>query len=395
MKIKELIQFIQSANINFMIGSGASRPYLATLGSIENWLTALAEDNQISDRVYKIVEASIYKKFYETVIEPNKTVSYSRDSKCIETKDNYRSLLTAWNGIMNKRRSKIQGKQVNLFTTNVDLMIEYASSGLGIELNDGFKGSVDMLYNESNFMRSINQTSLHFQYVAEIPVFNLMKVHGSVNWEQWRVNSIKNNRIWYLGIDEALKNIPEDKFIEPIYVDSEGNEKDKSYAQLIEEAKNMDGIDESIYEDFLKSYRKMVIVNPTKRKFEQTVVDFHFYELMRIYANALEKENAMLFVTGFSFADEHIATITKRAADSNPTLQIIIFAYNDEEEANFRKYLWIDSTCVNNNIKILTPSFFKAANADDEYKQLMESFEVFDLKSVAGVFNYIESQIHE
>lgn len=58
----------------------------------------------------------------------------------------------------------------------------------------------------------------------------------------------------------------------------------------------------------------------------------------------------------FSFADEHIATITKRAADNNPTLQIVIFAYNDVEEANYRKYLWIDSACINNNIKIITPS---------------------------------------
>lgn len=32
---------------------------------------------------------------------------------------------------------------------------------------------------------------------------------------------------------------------------------------------------------------------------------------------------------------------------------------------------------------------------EDEYKRLMESIEVFDLKSVAGVFKYIESQIHE
>lgn len=330
-----------------------------------------------------------------TVIAPNKIISYSSEPLCIETKENYRSLLTAWNGILNKRRSKIQSKQVNLFTTNVDLMIEYASSGLGIELNDGFKGSVDMLYNESNFMRSINQTSLHFQYVAEVPVFNLMKVHGSINWEQRDANSIRNNNVWYFDIEEALKKIPDDKFVEPTYVDSEGNKKDKSYDQLIADAKEMKDIDESIYDEFINAYSKLVIVNPTKRKFEQTVVDFHFYELMRIYANALEKENALLFVTGFSFADEHIATITKRAADNNPTLQIVIFAYNDVEEANYRKYLWIDSACINNNIKIITPSSFRAANMEDEYKRLMESIEVFDLKSVAGVFKYIESQIHE
>ena len=41
MNIKELTYYIQSANINFLIGSGASRPYLATLGSIEKLPTRL------------------------------------------------------------------------------------------------------------------------------------------------------------------------------------------------------------------------------------------------------------------------------------------------------------------------------------------------------------------
>ena len=85
---------------------------------------------------------------------------------------------------------------------------------------------------------------------------------------------------------------------------------------------------------------------------------------MRIYANALEKENTILFVTGFSFADEHIAAITKRSAESNPTLQIIVFAFNDDEEEAFKKKLGITSVCLNNNITILTPSKFKNANQD-------------------------------
>ena len=165
MNIKELIQFIQSANINFMIGSGASRPYLATLGSIEEWLTRLAEDKKDKKLEYDVVEASIYKAFYESVIRPNR---FPGGSDYETTINNYRALLTAWNGIMNKRYSRLLNKQVNLFSTNVDLMIEQASSGMGIELNDGFKGSVEQIYEESNFMRSVNQTSLHFQYTSEI-----------------------------------------------------------------------------------------------------------------------------------------------------------------------------------------------------------------------------------
>ncbi len=69
MNIKELTYYIQSANINFLIGSGTSRPFLSTLGSIETWLTKLNEDRKSAkaDTKYKIVEASIYKAFYETL----------------------------------------------------------------------------------------------------------------------------------------------------------------------------------------------------------------------------------------------------------------------------------------------------------------------------------------
>jgi hypothetical protein len=44
----------------------------------------------------------------------------------------------------------------------------------------------------------------------------------------------------------------------------------------------------------------------------------------------LEKENTVLFALGFSFSDEHIREITIRALNSNPTLIVYIFAYNEE-----------------------------------------------------------------
>lgn len=393
MKIKELIQYIQSANINFMIGSGASRPYLATLGSIETWLTQLAEDRKSEKAEYIVIEASIYKAFYETVIKPNHLIS-EIDVNYTETKNNYKTFLAAWNGIMNKRNSRIHNKQVNLFTTNVDLMFEHSSTGMGIELNDGFQGSVEQLYDESNFMKSVNKTSLHFQYVSEIPVFNLMKVHGSINWEQTGNTGIKNNTFWYWYIEEAIKAIPSDKFIEIHHILPDGTQKEKTYDELVADARRLAIDDTTIYDEFLKHYRSLIIVNPTKHKFEETVIDFHFYELMRMYANALEKENTLLFAAGFSFADEHIASITKRAADVNPTLQIIVFAFNDAEEDSFKKRLGLMPACVNNNINILTPSNFKQDNPEDEYKALVDTITYFDMKTISNVFNFIEKHIY-
>ena len=234
-----------------------------------------------------------------------------------------------------------------------------------------------------------------FNIHPKIPVFNLLKIHGSINWAQTEANGIKNNINWSDSIDAELGKISTDSFVDIYYTDNTtGKKYTKTYDQLVSEAKKLEISDKNIYESFLDAYRSLIIINPTKRKFELTVVDYHFYELMRIYANALEKENTLLFVAGFSFADEHIATITKRAAESNPTLQIIVFAFNDEEEASFKEKLGITSVCLNNNITILTPSKFKNANQDDTIQDFVNSIKQFDIETIAKVFSYVENNIH-
>lgn len=395
MNLKELQYYIQSANINFLIGSGSSRPYLATLGSIEIWLTRLAEERESLEKdLYKTVEASIYKAFFEKVMFPNDNLNPT-NLDCKATVDNYKNFLTIWNNLLNKRHSRILNKQVNLFTTNIDLLIEKSAQGMGIELNDGFKGSVQPVFDESNFMRSVSQTSLHYQHISEIPSFNLLKVHGSLNWGDMDSRIVSDSLI-ISRIKEALKKIPADQFTTVDYIDPlDSKLKEKSYDQLIKDAKDLLVFDPSIFDSFLDEYHKLIIINPTKRKFSETVLEYHFYELIRIYSNALEKENSILFVTGFSFADEHLAKITKRAADSNPTLKIVIFAFSDNEEESFKKNLGISETCVNNNISILTPSRLKEANAsDNDCNDLLSKIDHFDMKTINEVFEYIDNNIH-
>lgn len=74
MTLDILRNFIQSANINFLYGSGISRPFLATLGNIEKWLTKLTEDN--SKEAYKeVIKASLYKAYCDEVILKNRHMS--------------------------------------------------------------------------------------------------------------------------------------------------------------------------------------------------------------------------------------------------------------------------------------------------------------------------------
>ena len=129
------------------------------------------------------------------------------------------------------------------------------------------------------------------------------------------------------------------------------------------------------------------MINPRKAKFRETVLDLHFYELMRLYANALEKPTTCLFAMGFSFADEHIAQITRRAVASNPTLLVIIFAYDDGAKEAIQEC--IGESNNNNNIIILSPKEFKAAQ-DEEGKNAVEELKVFDL---ASINKYVFGQI--
>ena len=150
-------------------------------------------------------------------------------------------------------------------------------------------------------------------------------------------------------------------------------------------------MDFSQFDPFLNSYEKFIMVNPTKHKFQETVMDMHFYELMRLYSNSLEKENSILFVIGFSFADEHIAKLTMRAADSNPTLQIVVFAYSDSEVDSFKKNLNLSGSSLNSNVTILTPSIVKRVNK--EFTDTLNTISNFSLESVNIVFNIIRSSI--
>lgn len=388
MTLDILRNFIQSSHINFLYGSGVSRPYLATLGNIEKWLTVLAEDT--GDEAYKeVIEASLYKAYCDGVILKNQYLSFASDEKFLNTKSAYAEFFSICNELMNKRNSQLLSKQINLFTTNIDLLVEETLSKSGIELNDGFRGTIKPVYNESNFQISLSKASMQFHKQSEVPMFNLIKVHGAVNWiEQDGVIISDTLPLW--EIEHALKKIDKDFFVNLQNADKT----EKTFDEVKTEA---DGIalmiPDDAYKDFFEAYNKIVMINPTKEKFKTSVLDYHFYELMRIYSNALERENSILFVMGFSFADEHIAQITKRAADTNPTLQVIVFAYSDEDEEGYKKNLQIEHGCSNNNILILTPSSFRESN-QDKYNELCSKVCRFDLKTINLLFKEISKNIH-
>ena len=83
-----------------------------------------------------------------------------------------------------------------------------------------------------------------------------------------------------------------------------------------------------------------------KEKFGDTLLNKNYYELLRIFPNELEKENALLVANGFSFRDEHILDLVKRSM-VNPSLKILIFVYNESTIGDLQRLF---GTPKNNNI---------------------------------------------
>ncbi len=124
--IQELSEVIQSSNINLLLGAGVSTPFLPLLGNIEQKL------NNAKNEKEKEIQ---YKEYFTKVMLPNKKIlNADLDNKDYnETKTNLSNLFRALSNILLRRKSTILSKQVNVFTTNIDILMEMVLEQLQME----------------------------------------------------------------------------------------------------------------------------------------------------------------------------------------------------------------------------------------------------------------------
>ncbi len=335
-KLEFLKDIFQDSNISFLIGSGVSCPYFGTLGAIEIWLTEL-EESKIDDELKLFIKASLYKAYFITSMRDNivlrdfsPTINEYIDGSSIDIHLNntykaYKDFVSILNNILYLRRSNTVSKQVNFFTTNIDIFLEKVIEDLDFQFNDGFNGIFLKRFSLSNFKKSYYQKSLQYDNISEIPVFNILKIHGSVTWRLLKGNIVFTNLQGIKKINETLDELALIDIISLNETKWKKERKNLSMKDIIKEAKKID--DYPNVDGFLEEYEKLQVVNPTKEKFKDTTFNKNYYEILRMYANELEKENSILLVLGFSMADEHIRDITFRAIKSNPTLKVFICSY--------------------------------------------------------------------
>ena len=364
MDIDKLKNIVQDCNINFLFGSGMSASYLSVLGSIEVLLTAannIKNDNE-NENNKKIIKASLYKLYFDGVIEKN-TKILEDDTSTQDLMQSYKGFFEIFNRIILERRNTLLSKQINVFTTNIDICLEKALEDKGFEYNDGFSGNFNPKFDLSNYKKSLFKRSLHFENVSEIPMFNIYKIHGSLTWE------VEDKNIIFSKDLKQIEKINDVTVTTKTLIDIE----DKDTIDVLEAKASNTEYNSIEIENFMTEYEKLAIVNPTKDKFRETILNQTYYELLRIYANELEKENTVLFVMGFSFADEHIKELTLRVANSNPTLQILIFAYNNKAKTDLETKI---GTPRHNNIEIISPT--TDDNGDENF---LYTFDVINAKT--------------
>lgn len=362
--VDRLRTIVQDSHLNFLIGAGTPAAFFGLLGNIEEALTELV-DIPASEEAKAIVRASIQAYFFEEVLAPNLKVV----NRTVETETvlmSYARFLRTLNRVLLKRHSSILPKQANIFTTNVDMLFEVALEQMGIDFSDGFSGKIRPRFDLGDFNTLRFRMSSRFEQRSEVPVFNLVKLHGSAGWLQEQKSPTKVEILFDHGLS-LVSDVQNAHFAAKgdLIAIAEADEVDAT-ALLAKVSTNV--VPDSVAA-FTAAYDTLGIVNPDKRKFATTVLNETYYELIRRFANELEKENSVLFAHGFSFRDEHLRDVVVRAARANPTLQVIVFCYSRSGLVDYTELI-PESDIKNGNILFLTPE--QPAEGDDERRATLD-----------------------
>lgn len=176
--------------------------------------------------------------------------------------------------------------RLQLYTTNYDTLFEQAARRMNYVVIDGFSLSYPRVFNGTNFDFDIvfREHTRIKQEESFVPnVFQLFKLHGSIDWE-------KNTK-----------------------------------GQILQKEKS----------------DNPCIIYPASEKYESSY-DQPYFEMMSHFQQTLQKENTLLIVVGFGFKDKHIQNVIKEASLQNHNLHILIVCYGQSE----KKGKWIDSGIV-------------------------------------------------
>ena len=364
-----ICKYLDANNINFLIGTGASR-----------YSGAIAINNTTEKRDYKDVlnqfdKTKTHKKIRETIksysglrIEQilDKLYTLKRYLDEVEKSSNSKKnvdklikelqksfieecvlnidyTINDYHKVFIKKilSRKSSLNKTNIFTLNYDMLFEFSAEEMNILVNNGFVGFQNRAFYPASFkVDSYLKAKTNEQRFNK--TFNLYKLHGSLSWEYNQLSAP-------YGIFEKQIFLDENKYIK--------------YSELSDD----------------------LIIYPIQNKKKQSL-DLPYSELFRQFAEALNLQQAVLVVIGYSFLDEHVNDIITNAL-SNPDFNIIIFSYENIDSLGNDCFLKVLSKRAidDNRITIFSGDYFgDFKNIStvlmpyvDEFDLIKESYKTF------------------
>lgn len=398
---KELLKSVLvEKNVTFLLGAGASAPFFSSLGRFE----LILSHKDLSESGANLIKAL----FFKISISDNSYLLKYLNGVCYcgEKADSMINILNEYSRFIHNnleylklRNSRVSPKRVNLVTTNYDLFLESAVETIlennpRIFFNDGANGYVKRVLNTDNFNKTLLYSGIFDNYSNEMPVINMIKCHGSINWKKLQQKGYNKQMIQIIPAESSITQINTflDGFLVKFEEDVENyscvaiqdfsnsedfisllNSKDVKLDELVTDINELSNYSKELTTQIRESLEKLQIVFPTKRKFQSTLIEEHYFNMLRLLSYELEKEQSALIVFGFSFYDEHISDIVQRSLN-NPNLMVLIFCFQDNDENEIISRFNFNDFSIPKNIIFVKPNdFLKKTYTLDEFETLKEN----------------------
>lgn len=258
--------------------------FTSTDGTLKDKCTQILQDKNIEDFLSFTI---LYEKLNGEILDKNdgKNLRIKLENKIAtackldldETNQHHQDF------IRKLTARKPSEPRLQLYTTNYDTLFEQAARRMNYVIIDGFSLSYPRVFNGTNFdfdivFREHTRVKQEESFVPN--VFQLFKLHGSIDWE-------KNTK-----------------------------------GQILQKEKS----------------DNPCIIYPASEKYESSY-DQPYFEMMSHFQQTLRKENTLLIVVGFGFKDKHIQNVIKEASLQNHNLHVLIVCYGQIEKEG----KWVDS----------------------------------------------------
>lgn len=186
--IPYFLELLDGKNLNFLIGAGASMPYLKglTFGSTGLSFEDLYEHSRKTNDEISFELLSKYFYWHSLLDGTYNSIHQSSTTNSEKVIASYFKMIQSISRILSHRTITVP-KRVNIFTTNYDMFFEYSFDNFTKEnpwayYNDGSYGFVHKFISTERFHIRVDMLGVDSKFSKELPMFNLIKLHGSLNW---------------------------------------------------------------------------------------------------------------------------------------------------------------------------------------------------------------------